>query len=118
MYHNTLPNFSISSSPPQQSPMFMDQNTAIYGENYNSYGANNMIRSRSLQCGPNTLRPSNLPPLRRSASATSQNRENVQYLKTSRGDMNTSSHHVLTPFDYPLSNPTINNASDNNGSMG
>ena len=147
--------FSISASPPQQSPMFMDTinpNNAhnIYGltndhqsdfnhhQHHQLHGLNNhdnqfgdgLIKSRLLSTnnGANTIRPSNLPNLRRNASAPSTQtnldnnsninniNSNVQYLKHSKSDpnhnnLNNNNNHILTPFDYPLSNPTINASS-------
>eukprot|EP00484_Ammonia_sp_Unknown_P013883 CAMPEP_0197072376 /NCGR_PEP_ID=MMETSP1384-20130603/210066_1 /TAXON_ID=29189 /ORGANISM="Ammonia sp." /LENGTH=282 /DNA_ID=CAMNT_0042511193 /DNA_START=116 /DNA_END=965 /DNA_ORIENTATION=+ len=136
--HTIYPVFS-SASPPQQSPMFMDtiNGHSIYPSgdyNNSTYAANGLIRSASMQIGPNTSRPSNLPPLRRTNSSTvptsnhSDNNSNnnnsssnsnnnnsssnhansAQHAKPEgRGNAASVSNHVLTPFDHPLTNPII-----------
>ena len=163
------PGFSISASPPQQSPMFMDSinpnnnHHNLYGldnghhaipnqfgdshhlhnnhnnshtMNHNQFG-DGLIKSRLLSTnnGANTIRPSNLPNLRRNTSAPSSQSDNngtninnlnsnVQYLKHSKSDPNHNNlsnlnnmNHILTPFDYPLSNPTINASSSKSGAV-
>eukprot|EP01083_Nonionella_stella_P160018 522690_1 len=139
IYHppNLVSRFSVSNSPPQHSPMFMDQintNSSIYPQNdhnqfeysVNGVNTNNgLIRSRSLQLqasaagGPNSTRPSNLPTLRRGASqpqTVNCNNSNgalgvdvvkAQVSNTSNNGSSCSATHVLTPFDYPLSNPNL-----------
>eukprot|EP00486_Rosalina_sp_Unknown_P014297 CAMPEP_0201592120 /NCGR_PEP_ID=MMETSP0190_2-20130828/190099_1 /ASSEMBLY_ACC=CAM_ASM_000263 /TAXON_ID=37353 /ORGANISM="Rosalina sp." /LENGTH=273 /DNA_ID=CAMNT_0048050741 /DNA_START=138 /DNA_END=956 /DNA_ORIENTATION=+ len=172
------PGFSISASPPQQSPMFMDSinpnNHNIYGgldNGHNQHHHNNnnnhnqfhdiqhgghrnnnssshhtvnqfgegLMKSRLLSTnnGANTIRPSNLPNLRRNSSAPSTQdnntninnlNSNISYLKHSKSDPNHNnlnnlnlshnSNHILTPFDYPLSNPTINASSSTSDGAG
>jgi len=145
--HTIYPVFS-SASPPQQSPMFMDtiNGHSIYPSgdyNNSTYAANGLIRSASMQIGPNTSRPSNLPPLRRTNSSTvptsnhSDNNSNnnnsssnsnnnnsssnhansAQHAKPEgRGNAASVSNHVLTPFDHPLTNPIITAANSSSSS--
>ena len=70
----------------------------IHCDQMGSGNAGNGLLSRS-QNGP-PPRPSNLPPLRRrtTSSSNSTKSQDLQRLH---------SNHVLTPFDYPLSNPII-----------
>ncbi len=108
------------SESPQQSNIFMDQiNTNNTYQNDYQYGnSNNIIRSRSLPNGSNALRPANIPTLRRSQSSISDsnlvNNNIIKPNKTSNykshngsGNNISQSSHVLTPFDYTLSNPTF-----------
>merc|ERR1719203_5382 len=77
------------------------------------------MRSRVMQqSGPNLSRPSNMPMLRRSASNgnnnsnnNNNNNNNNVAMQYSKSDPSSTSNHVLTPFDYPLSNPTVSSKS-------
>jgi len=111
--HN--PAFSLSASPPQQSPMFMqpihsNAQRPVYPTadfTMGSGNAGNALLSRS-QNGP-PPRPSNLPPLRRRTSSSSNSNANNTMNTKSQDLRQMHSNHVLTPFDYPLSNPIITN---------
>lgn len=59
-------------------------------------GASGLLRSQSTQNGP-PPRPSNLPALRRRSSSSNSNAVGNDRKRAN----------VMTPFDYPLSNPVI-----------
>ena len=61
-------------------------------------GAGSLLRSQSAQSGP-PPRPSNLPRLRAPSSNAAGNSGN--------SGIGRKRSHVLTPFDYPISNPVI-----------
>merc|ERR1719474_420532 len=62
-------------------------------------GAGRLLRSQSAQSGPPS-RPSNLPPLRRPSSSTAASGAGAGGKPRRRAP-------VLTPFDYPVTNPVI-----------